>query len=79
MRLIDQRFLPGELVWRDCRDVEDLALAIETLAVRGAPAIGVAAAYGVALGALRAHERGADPAAGAHAAAERLRQHAPRR
>jgi methylthioribose-1-phosphate isomerase len=77
VRIIDQRFLPRELVWRDCREVEDLALAIETLAVRGAPAIGVAAAYGVALGALRAHERGADPAAGARAAAERLRRTRP--
>jgi methylthioribose-1-phosphate isomerase len=79
VRIIDQRFLPGELVWRDCREVEDLAQAIETLAVRGAPAIGVAAAYGVALGALRAHEHGADPAAGARAAAQRRAAPAPRR
>ncbi len=63
VRIIDQRFLPRELVWRDCREVEDLAEAIETLAVRGAPAIGVAAGYGVAAGrACARSERGADPA-----------------
>jgi len=49
VRLIDQRRLPGELAWLDCRTVEDLFAAIRELAVRGAPAIGVAAAYGAAL------------------------------
>ena len=48
--LIDQRRLPGRLVTRRCRRVEDVAEAIETLQVRGAPAIGIAAAYGVVLG-----------------------------
>jgi methylthioribose-1-phosphate isomerase len=51
--LLDQRRLPYEVVELECRTVPELADAIRTLAVRGAPAIGVAAAYGVALAALR--------------------------
>ena len=50
LRLIDQTCLPGELVMLDCRDVETLFEAIRALRVRGAPAIGIAAAYGVCLG-----------------------------
>ena len=50
LRLIDQTRLPVELVEIDCRDVEAVWEAIKTLRVRGAPAIGVAAAYGVCLG-----------------------------
>lgn len=50
LRLIDQTRLPGELVYLDCRDVETVWEAIKSLRVRGAPAIGVAAAYGVCLG-----------------------------
>ncbi len=49
--LLDQTRLPREVVHVECRDVETVATAIEQLKVRGAPAIGVAAAYGVALGA----------------------------
>ena len=49
VRLVDQRLLPNELKILDLRDVEDVARAIETMAVRGAPAIGAAAAYGLAL------------------------------
>lgn len=48
VRIIDQRRLPGELVERDLRTVEDLCDAIRTLAVRGAPAIGIAGAIGLA-------------------------------
>lgn len=48
--LIDQTCLPGELVHLECRDVETVFEAIRTLRVRGAPAIGIAAAYGVCLG-----------------------------
>lgn len=44
VRIIDQRRLPGELVERDLRSLHDGCDAIYTLAVRGAPAIGVAAA-----------------------------------
>jgi methylthioribose-1-phosphate isomerase len=45
--------LPDEVVELECRTIPELAAAIATLAVRGAPAIGVAAAYGMALAARR--------------------------
>ena len=51
VRLIDQTKLPGELVLFDCSTIEQLAEAIEVLRVRGAPAIGVSAAYGMAMAA----------------------------
>jgi methylthioribose-1-phosphate isomerase len=51
VRLIDQRRLPTEEVVLECRTYQEVAEAIKTLAVRGAPAIGVAAALGLALGA----------------------------
>src|SRR5262249_35748605 len=47
VRLLDQTQLPTQLVYRDCRAVEEVWEAIKTLRVRGAPAIGVAAALGV--------------------------------
>jgi methylthioribose-1-phosphate isomerase len=47
LRLIDQTRLPTELVHVDCRTAAQVWEAIKTLRVRGAPAIGVAAAYGV--------------------------------
>lgn len=50
LRLLDQTRLPMETVYLDCRTVEDVWQAIKQLAVRGAPAIGVAAAYGVCVG-----------------------------
>jgi methylthioribose-1-phosphate isomerase len=50
LRLIDQTRLPGELTFIDCRDVETVWRAIRALVVRGAPAIGIAAAYGVVIG-----------------------------
>jgi len=49
LELIDQRKLPGELVKLQCGDIEQVYKAIRTLAVRGAPAIGVTAAYGLVL------------------------------
>ncbi len=49
LELIDQRQLPGKLVKMQCREVGQVCDAIKTLAVRGAPAIGVAAAYGLVL------------------------------
>ncbi len=49
LELIDQRRLPAEFVKLQCRDIEALFEAIKTLAVRGAPAIGVSAAYGLVL------------------------------
>ena len=48
MRIIDQRRLPGEYIERDLRTADDVCEAIATLAVRGAPAIGVAGAMGLA-------------------------------
>src|SRR5438093_4536459 len=54
--LLDQRRLPDEEVELECRTAAEAAEAIRTLAVRGAPAIGVAAAYAFALAA----ERGED-------------------
>ena len=50
VRLIDQTLLPTRLEYRDCRTVEEVWEAIKVLRVRGAPAIGVAAAYGVVVG-----------------------------
>lgn len=49
--LLDQTLLPEQEVWLQCRCPEDVAGAICRLSVRGAPAIGVAAAYGLVLGA----------------------------
>ena len=54
--LLDQRRLPDEVVELRCGSAAEVAEAIRTLAIRGAPAIGVAAAYGLALAA----ERGED-------------------
>jgi methylthioribose-1-phosphate isomerase len=51
VRLLDQSRLPESVEFLDCRDVEAVASAIRELKVRGAPAIGVTAAMGVALGA----------------------------
>ncbi|NNE00545.1 MAG: S-methyl-5-thioribose-1-phosphate isomerase [Pirellulaceae bacterium] len=47
--LIDQTKLPGELATLECRDIQQTHDAIKRLVVRGAPAIGIAAAYGVCL------------------------------
>ncbi len=49
-RLIDQTLLPGRLEYLNCRDVDCLWQAIRNLKVRGAPAIGIAAGFGVVLG-----------------------------
>jgi len=51
LRLLDQRLLPAEEQWLDCRDYTAVIHAIKDLAVRGAPAIGIAAAWGVVLAA----------------------------
>jgi methylthioribose-1-phosphate isomerase len=58
--MIDQRLLPQKEVYRVCRDYEAVAQAIRGMVIRGAPAIGVAAAMGVALGCLKAAEKGFD-------------------
>ncbi|HYA70711.1 MAG TPA: S-methyl-5-thioribose-1-phosphate isomerase [Thermoplasmata archaeon] len=70
LHLIDQRELPARTVIRSLRRVRDVAQAIRTMVVRGAPAIGVTAAYGMVL----AHrERSYTPAR----AAELLRETRP--
>jgi methylthioribose-1-phosphate isomerase len=51
VRLLDQSRLPGAVEFLHCRDYREVAAAIRELKVRGAPAIGVTAAMGVALGA----------------------------
>ena len=52
LRILDQSKLPLEIVYRDATSYEGVAEAIEQMEVRGAPAIGAAAAYGFVLGAL---------------------------
>lgn len=59
LELVDQTLLPGELVRLSVNDVPTLVDCIKRLAVRGAPAIGVAGAFGVAL-AVRNHPAGPD-------------------
>ena len=56
--LLDQTRLPAETVYLECRTAEDVWQAIKRLSVRGAPAIGVAAAYGVCVGVIEG--RGVD-------------------
>ena len=51
--LLDQTRLPSEVSYLECRTAEDVWQAIRRLSVRGAPAIGVAAAYGVCVGVQR--------------------------
>lgn len=51
LSLLDQRLLPHQEVWIECRTAGEVAGAIRTMVVRGAPAIGVSAAYGMALAA----------------------------
>jgi methylthioribose-1-phosphate isomerase len=52
LRLIDQRRLPTEELWLEYTDYQEVAEAIRSMVVRGAPAIGVTAAYGAYFGAL---------------------------
>ncbi len=51
VEILDQSRLPLEVVYLSCREVGEVAEAIKTLKIRGAPAIGIAAAMGLALGA----------------------------
>jgi methylthioribose-1-phosphate isomerase len=73
--VLDQRRLPEEMVELRCHDADELAEAIKTLAVRGAPAIGVAAAYGMALASTNGHdlERAFDVLAASRPTAVNLR------
>jgi len=56
--MIDQRKLPASEVYVTCRTAKDVAKAIKTMVIRGAPAIGVAAAMGIALGMRRSSASG---------------------
>ncbi|HKP91810.1 MAG TPA: S-methyl-5-thioribose-1-phosphate isomerase [Thermoleophilaceae bacterium] len=82
LHLLDQTRLPAEERWLECTTPDEVADAIRRLAVRGAPAIGVAAAYGLALGMrmadrdeppLERFERDADLLAGTRPTAVNLR------
>ena len=67
LELLDQTRLPGAVEWIGCRDVAAVIEAIRSLRVRGAPAIGIAGAYGVVVAAGEAIRAGLDPqAARAH-------------
>ena len=68
LRLLDQTKLPGEETYIDCKDVPTVWDAIKRLVVRGAPAIGVAAAYGCVI----AVQRAKDPAESLRKACEHL-------
>lgn len=52
VRLLDQNALPWEKRYVECRNIEEIVRAIKDMTVRGAPAIGVAAAMGIALAAM---------------------------
>src|SRR5260370_13833519 len=56
--MVDQRKLPAQEVYVRCRTAPEVAKAIRTMVIRGAPAIGVAAAYGIALGMKRSPSEG---------------------
>ncbi|MGH7888529.1 MAG: S-methyl-5-thioribose-1-phosphate isomerase, partial [Candidatus Binatia bacterium] len=58
--MLDQRLLPHKEVYRVCRDYQQVAAAIRDMVIRGAPAIGVAAAMGVALGGLKVASKSFD-------------------
>src|SRR5579872_4163043 len=58
--MIDQTRLPFEEKFVTCRSYQEVATAIRDMIIRGAPAIGVAAAMGVAVGVLHAGENGLD-------------------
>src|SRR5690606_34738572 len=72
LRLLDQRLLPQQVDYIDCVDHEAVAAAIHSLAVRGAPAIGIAGAYGLVLAAQRCVAQGHRDLDGLKAAASQL-------
>ena len=69
LRLLDQRRLPADEVWLELSRAPEIAIAIRDMAVRGAPAIGVAAAYGAAFS---MRSGGSTPPAERFATAKRL-------
>jgi len=78
LRLIDQTLLPSQVRTIDCKNVETVWEAIKMLRVRGAPAIGIAAAYGVVLSQVASNEHLSDsPADAALKAADYLASSRP--
>ncbi|MCC6525734.1 MAG: S-methyl-5-thioribose-1-phosphate isomerase [Polyangiaceae bacterium] len=76
--VLDQRLLPGEVAYQVVESASAMAEAIRAMVVRGAPAIGIAAAYGVALGARAAADLGPEAfVAALEAAAAELRATRP--
>jgi methylthioribose-1-phosphate isomerase len=69
LSLLDQRLLPREEVWIECHSAAEVAEAIRTMVVRGAPAIGVSAAFGMAMAAAQGEDL--------QAAGEHLKQARP--
>ena len=55
--MIDQTRLPTKLVYTKCENYQDVVKAIKNMVVRGAPAIGVSAAFGLALAALNSNAK----------------------
>ncbi|MHC4986053.1 MAG: S-methyl-5-thioribose-1-phosphate isomerase, partial [Planctomycetota bacterium] len=76
LRLLDQTKLPAETIYLDCRDTQAVWDAILRLSVRGAPAIGVAAGYGMVVAAQYLPDS-ADFSSGVEAAAEYLESSRP--
>jgi methylthioribose-1-phosphate isomerase len=60
VQMIDQRLLPTEFRLVECQDYREVAQAIRTMVIRGAPAIGAAAAFGMALAARNSQAQGRD-------------------
>src|SRR5687768_15800521 len=56
--MVDQRKLPAQEIYLRCRTAQEVAKAIRTMVIRGAPAIGVAAAMGLALGMKKSTAKG---------------------
>src|SRR5215204_2953492 len=56
--MVDQRKLPAQELYVRCRTAQEVAKAIRTMVIRGAPAIGVASAMGIALGMRRSTAKG---------------------
>ncbi len=56
LRLVDQTLLPGELVYKDLDDYREIIKSIQRLEVRGAPAIGIAAAYALPIAAIQTNQ-----------------------
>jgi methylthioribose-1-phosphate isomerase len=78
VRMLDQRCLPDEVVYRDYVSYTEVARAIREMVIRGAPAIGVAAGYGLALVAWHSKAGGADQLMNeVSSAAEELRSSRP--